>query len=118
MKYRQQLDESDCGAACLAMIASQYGKALSIAQVRIAAGTDVIGTNVKGLVEAAKEYGLKAYAVKGTKEAIKPSLEVPFVAHLHVVHDEAAKDYYDHYVVIKKIKWCPNYIFKKQIPNF
>ena len=108
MKYRQQLDESDCGAACLAMIASQYGKSLSIAQVRVAAGTDVIGTNVRGLVEAAKEYGLKAFAVKGSKEAIKPSLEVPFVAHLHVVHNGDCNDYYDHYVVVKKI-------FKKRI---
>ncbi len=41
MKYIQQLDMSDCGAACLAMIASHYGITLSIADIRNAAGTDL-----------------------------------------------------------------------------
>ena len=34
MKYIQQLDMTDCGAACLAMIASHYGSRLSIADIR------------------------------------------------------------------------------------
>ena len=49
MKYFQQLDMTDCGAACIAMIASHFGKTLSIAEVRSCAGTDVIGTNVNGI---------------------------------------------------------------------
>lgn len=39
MKYYQQFDESDCGAACLAMVASYYGKNLNIAKIRERAGT-------------------------------------------------------------------------------
>ena len=34
MKYIQQLDKTDCGAACLAMIASYFGKQLSIAKIK------------------------------------------------------------------------------------
>lgn len=34
MKYYQQLDISDCGAACLAMVASKYDKYSSIAKIR------------------------------------------------------------------------------------
>lgn len=45
MHYRQQLDSSDCGAACLAMVASHFGKSLNIAQVRATAGTDVKGSD-------------------------------------------------------------------------
>jgi ABC-type bacteriocin/lantibiotic exporter with double-glycine peptidase domain len=30
MKYYQQLDITDCGAACLAMLASHFGKNLHI----------------------------------------------------------------------------------------
>ncbi|MCF0126087.1 MAG: hypothetical protein HUJ68_10120, partial [Clostridia bacterium] len=34
MKYIQQLDITDCGAACLAMIASNFGKKISISETR------------------------------------------------------------------------------------
>ena len=40
MHYRQQLDSSDCGAACLAMVASYFGQTLNIAEIRKKAGTD------------------------------------------------------------------------------
>ena len=59
MEYIQQLDISDCGAACIAMIASFYGKVLNITQIRDSAGTDIIGTNIRGMLLAAKKYGLK-----------------------------------------------------------
>ena len=64
MRYYQQFDESDCGAACFAMIASSYGKNLNIAKIREIAGTDLDGTNLKGLLQAAKTYNLKGKAVK------------------------------------------------------
>lgn len=38
MKYIQQLDITDCGAACIAMIASHYGSKLSISEIRSTAG--------------------------------------------------------------------------------
>lgn len=102
MHYRQQYDETDCGAACLAMIASHFGKSLSIAEVRRQAGTDQIGTNLLGLVEAAKKYGLKAEAVKGTADALNKKTSVPFIAHLHIKDEEKDTDV-THFVVIKKI---------------
>ena len=55
MKNIQQLDENDCGAACISMIASHYGKQLNIAEVRRHAGTDIIGTNLNGLLMASKK---------------------------------------------------------------
>ena len=55
MNYIQQLDETDCGAACLSMIASHFGKRLNVAEVRSFAGTDIIGTNINGLLIAAKK---------------------------------------------------------------
>lgn len=62
MKYFKQFDISDCGAACLAMIASHYGLRLSITEIRNTAGTDIGGTNLKGMLIAANAYGLKAKA--------------------------------------------------------
>ena len=118
VKYRQQLDESDCGAACLAMIASFFGKKLSIAHIRDSAGTDTEGTNFKGLVEAANHYGLKARAVKGDTSAIIPSLPTPFITHMHILRNN--EDWVDHYVVVHKITkkkieiLDPDPLYKKQ----
>lgn len=35
-----------CGAACITMIASHFGRRISIAEVSDYAGTDIIGTNI------------------------------------------------------------------------
>ena len=60
MRYRQQFDLTDCGAACLAMIASYFGKQVSVAQVREFTKTDTEGTNLQGLVDGAATMGLSA----------------------------------------------------------
>lgn len=105
MKYRQQLDMTDCGAACLAMIASHFGKHLNVAEVRSIASTDLIGTNIQGMVKAAGHYGLNARPVKGSKDVLDLKTPVPFIAHIHV--ERPSSDWVDHFVVVKKIgvKW-------------
>jgi len=118
MHYYQQLDMADCGAACLAMIASYFGKNLNIAEVRSNSGTDIIGTNILGMVQGASKYGLSARAVKGKKEAITKSTPVPFIAHMHI--DRGDGDWVDHFVVVKKIGgkkiqvWDPDPLEKKK----
>ena len=118
MKYRQQFDSSDCGAACLAMIASHFKKKLNIAEIRNYAGTDTEGTNFKGLVDAATKYDLKARAVKGEKKSISKKVPIPFIAHMHIQQSE--DNWIDHYVVVRKIKkkkieiWDPDPLYKKQ----
>lgn len=118
MKYFQQLDITDCGAACIAMIASHFGKNLNISEIRSYAGTDVIGTNLNGLIIASEKYGMKALPVKGTKEAINLDLQTPFIVHMHIERDD--ETWVEHYVVVKKIKkkkieiWDPDPLYKKQ----
>lgn len=99
MKYRQQYDSSDCGAACLAMIASFYGANLNIAEIRHYAGTDTEGTNFHGMVKAANHYGLKARAVEGNNESINTNIPTPFIAHMKTEKDKVG----NHYVVVRKI---------------
>lgn len=118
MKYFQQLDITDCGAACLAMIASHYGRTLNIAEIRGYAGTDVVGTNIKGIMNAASFYGLACRAVKGTHEAINAATPVPFVVHLHIERGEDI--WVDHFVVVNHIGnksieiWDPDPLQKKK----
>ncbi len=99
MKYYciKQNDMTDCGAACLATVAKQYGLSLPISKIREIAGTDKLGTNAYGLVKAAEELGFTAKAVKGDKEAFFTEFPLPAIA--HVVVDGMLL----HYVVIHKI---------------
>ena len=117
MKYIQQLDCTDCGAACLGMIASHFGKSLNIAEVRNVAGTDALGTNMYGMVTAAKHYGLTAHAVKGDMSILDRNTPTPFIAHEHIREDEKN---FDHYVVVAKITdtyiwvWNPDPLVRKK----
>lgn len=100
MKYFQQLDRTDCGPACLAMMASYFGVSLSIAQIRTKAGTDLDGTTILGLVSCANDYNLNAIAVKGTEESISTKTPVPFIAHFEVEENGVV---YPHFVIVRKI---------------
>jgi ATP-binding cassette subfamily B protein len=78
--YVRQNDQSDCGAAALAMIARHHGIPVSLEQMRELAGTDRVGTNLLGLVKAAEKLGFSARAVKGPYEAL-PSIPLPAIVH-------------------------------------
>ena len=93
----KQHDESDCGAACLAIVAKHYGLKMHISKIREIAGTDKRGTNAYGLVKAAEELGFTAKGVKAKPEHLKK--ELPFPAIAHVIKDNLL-----HYVVIHEVK--------------
>lgn len=96
MKRVKQRDWSDCGVACLAAVASHYDMRLSVAQVRQLTGTDQSGTTIFGLVEASKNLGFIAKAVKADADEL---LDVAFPAIAHVILRETQF----HYVVLLKI---------------
>ena len=101
MRYQRQFDETDCGAACLAMIATYYGSRHSLTYIRELAGTDRKGTNLDGMVKASKEIGLEARALKGTMEVFTRELPVPFIAHVAIPGEYGVLL---HYIIVKQIK--------------
>jgi len=92
----KQRDITDCGAACLASIASHYKFKLPVSRIRQMAGTDKKGTNVLGLIKAAEKMGFTAKGVKGGIDAL-PKIPLPAIAHVVV------KEVLQHYVVIYKV---------------
>ncbi|TRX72453.1 peptidase domain-containing ABC transporter [Carboxylicivirga sp. M1479] len=92
----KQHDITDCGAACLASIASHYKLKLPVSRIRQLAGTDKKGTNVLGLIKAAEKMGFTAKGVKGGVDAL-PKIPLPAIAHVVV------KEVLQHYVVIYKV---------------
>ncbi len=92
----KQHDITDCGAACLASIATHYKLQIPIARIRQYAGTDKKGTNVLGLIEAAQKLSFEAKGVRGDLESL---FKIPLPAIAHVI----VKERLHHYVVIYKI---------------
>lgn len=93
----KQRDITDCGAACLASVAKYYKLNVPVARIRQKAGTDSKGTNVLGLIEAARDLGFDAKGVKGPYESL---FKIPKPAIAHVI----VKEVYHHFVVICKIR--------------
>jgi ATP-binding cassette subfamily B protein len=93
----RQGDQSDCGAAALATIALHHRRPLGLQQMRELAGTDRVGTNLLGLVQAAERLGFSARAVKGPYEALA-SVPLPAVAHVRT------EEGLGHFVVLHRVR--------------
>ena len=94
----KQHDITDCGPACIAIIAKQCGLKLPITKIRQIAGTDRRGTNAFGVLKAAEECGFSGKGVKAEREHLfSTDLPLPVIA--HVIVDKKLQ----HYVVIQKV---------------
>lgn len=104
LKYRsiyvQQVDETDCGVACLAMIMRNYHSRVSIAHLRHIAKTTMEGTTALGLVKTAQQFNFEVQAVKADMSLFDmKDIQYPFIA--HVLKDG---DLLHYYVVLKSTK--------------
>ncbi len=59
-----QIDEMDCGAACLAMVCRHFGRAVSLSRIRQLVHTSLDGTSLRALCHAGTELGLATRSVK------------------------------------------------------
>ncbi|MGK7954195.1 MAG: ABC transporter transmembrane domain-containing protein [Crocosphaera sp.] len=82
--YAQQ-SGSDCGAACLAMIARYWGKKLSINRLRDIANVDRNGASLKGLCHAAESIGFSPRPVKASLDKLAQQ-ELPAIVHWEGKH--------------------------------
>lgn len=92
----KQRDITDCGATCLASVASFYRLHLPVSRIRQYAGTDKRGTNILGLIEAAEHLGIQAKGAKGPVESLS-KIPLPAIAHMII------KNNLHHFVVIYKV---------------
>ncbi|HYI44737.1 MAG TPA: peptidase domain-containing ABC transporter [Actinomycetota bacterium] len=90
--YVQQLEISDCGAACLAMTLAYHGRNVSPEDVRRATRTSRDGVNALALVEAARSYGLDARGVSVDLEGLK------YLERGSILHWE-----FNHFVVLDRV---------------
>ena len=88
-----QLDEMDCGAACLAMVCRFFGRAVATSHIREIAQTSPRGTSLNGITRAAQELGLEARSIRASKSRLD---ELPLPA---IVHWEG-----DHWIVLYRVE--------------
>ena len=97
-RYRvvRQYDQADCGPAALLTVLRYWGGDASLARVRQLARTDVRGSSMLSLVQAAGALGLEATGAAGDYDALLRE-RLPCIA--HVVSDAGLQ----HFVVVFRI---------------
>ena len=75
-----QLDEMDCGAACVAMVCRHFGREVAASHVRMAVGTGADGTSLRGLQRGGEQVGLDMRVIKASKGRLE---QVPLPAIVH-----------------------------------
>jgi HlyB family type I secretion system ABC transporter len=81
----RQIDEMDCGAACLAMMCRHFGRQVSLARIRQLVNTGRDGTSLRSLCQAGEELGLAARSVKTSLRNLN-RMPLPAIAHWDADH--------------------------------
>lgn len=91
--YVQQLELSDCGAACLAMVLAHHGANVGLEEIRDVTGTGRDGVDALSIVEAARHFGLDGRGVRADLDALG---HLPTASILHWQ--------FDHFVVFERLR--------------
>ncbi len=70
-----QMEATECGVACLAMILAHHGRWVSLEELRVRCGVSRDGANAANIARAAREYGLVA---RGFVHPRKTLFKLPF----------------------------------------
>lgn len=80
-----QMENLECGAACLTMVLAYHGKWLPLEQVRSDCGVSRDGSSAKNILRAARAYGMNAAGYRLEVESIKKA-EFPVIIHWNFNH--------------------------------
>lgn len=95
--FVKQLDETDCGAACIAIVAKYHGKSISVTKIRNLAGTDSQGTSARGILRAANLLYMSCKIMVSREKTFKSDFNSPIIC-------QVKRDGLEHYVVVLRAK--------------
>ena len=93
----QQISIVECGAACLAMLLSYYGRQTTISEIREQCGIGRDGLTALSIVKAARTYGMRVRALSLQENDFR------YVALPAIIHWE-----FNHFVVVER--WSPKQV--------
>lgn len=86
INFVRQLDNMDCGAACLKMVAHYYGKSHSLDKLRDLSKITKEGVSLLGLSEAAGKIGFRALMVRVPLKSLVRDCPLPVILHWNQEH--------------------------------
>ncbi|MCC7245191.1 MAG: peptidase domain-containing ABC transporter, partial [Saprospiraceae bacterium] len=84
--FYKQHDSSDCGAACLRMVAKYHGRHYTLEYLRQLSYLDREGVSLQGISDAAEKIGLRTLGVKTSLSRLSESIPLPCIAHWKQEH--------------------------------
>lgn len=92
-----QMSAVECGAACLAMILSYYGRKTTVSEIRERCGIGRDGLSARQIARAAQSYGLRVRIISLPKNDFR-AVRLPVIIHWG----------FDHFTVLER--WSPRRI--------
>ena len=74
-----QMEATECGAACLAMVLAHYGRWIPLEEARIACGVSRDGSKAANIQKAASSYGMKSEAIECSAKELRETVSFPCV---------------------------------------
>lgn len=84
--HYKQLEQKDCGATCLKIIAKYYGKHVDLQYLRDLTGASREGASLMDMSSAAEKIGLRAMVVAITQEQLVSKIPLPCIVHWNQNH--------------------------------
>lgn len=81
-----QMEKTECGAVCLAMILAYYNKWMPPAQVRSDCGVSRDGLNARNIIISAGQYGLQGKGYRYETEELMKNGTFPCIVHWEFKH--------------------------------
>lgn len=97
--FFEQQSASDCGAACLVMVGSYWGKRFSVNRLREIANVDRSGASLRGLAAAAESIGFSTRPVKAGLQKLAEQ-NLPAIAHWEGKHYIVVYQITSKYVIV------------------
>jgi HlyB family type I secretion system ABC transporter len=92
-----QMNAIECGAACLAMIMSYYGRRTGVSEIRNRYSVGRDGLSARSIVQAARNYGLRVRAVSLKHNDLR-FISLPAIVHWR----------FNHFIVVEH--WDPHFV--------
>jgi len=92
--FYAQVDNKDCGPACIRMIAKYYGRSISLEKLRILSETTREGSSLNNIANAAEKIGFRTLGVKVNFEKLNKEAAFPYVIYWQQ----------NHFIIVYKIK--------------